>query len=420
MNNSNKKLLKTWALVILCMELFFSLQQSVCAQRQNADSLFMVARQAANSGNREVALRTCQAIVKDYPDYCDARLLMARIYLWNKEYDLARPQIKMVMDAKPNYFDVWDAQTDLSLWSADYASCLNECERGLSLFHSNKQLLLKKAQAYNGLQKPELENETLDLLLAVDPQNEVALKMQKSLRDRLLKNRLSISYSYDYYQNRVLEPWQMLYLQYSRKVPAGTLVGRFNYAKRFGIDGMQGEADVYFKISNWNYGYLNVGYSNQSIFPQLRLGGEFYQKLPSAFEASLGVRYLDYKTSDVVLYTAYLGKYMSSWWLSGRAYFKLESNTSVTALLQARYYIATRDDYWGIRFNYGISPDERTNALSAVAVVSLKSSGVRLEYSRQIDSRIVVNGAAMYNNMEWTANRYRNVFSGELILSYQF
>jgi YaiO family outer membrane protein len=122
----------------------------------------------------------------------------------------------------------------------------------------------------------------------------------------------------------------------------------------------------------------------------------------------------------VVLYTAYLGKYMSSWWLSGRAYFKLESNTSVTALLQARYYIATRDDYWGIRFNYGISPDERTNALSAVAVVSLKSSGVRLEYSRQIDSRIVVNGAAMYNNMEWTANRYRNVFSGELILSYQF
>jgi YaiO family outer membrane protein len=85
----------------------------------------------------------------------------------------------------------------------------------------------------------------------------------------------------------------MLYLQYSRKVPAGTLVGRFNYAKRFGIDGMQGEADVYFKISNWNYGYLNVGYSNQSIFPQLRLGGEFYQKLPSAFEASLGVRYLD-------------------------------------------------------------------------------------------------------------------------------
>ncbi len=403
----------------LCMGDFFSLQ-NVCAQRQNADSLLMVARQAANSGNREEALRTCQIVVKNHPDYWDARLLMARVYLWNKEYDLARPHIKMVMNAKPNYFDVWDAQTDLSLWSGDYAACLNECERGLSLFHSNKQLLLKKAQAYNGLQKPELENETLDLLLAVDPQNEVALKMQKSLRDRLRKNRLTISYSYDYYQNRVLEPWRMLYLQYSRKISAGTLVGRFNYAKRFGIDGVQGEADAYLKISNWNYGYLNVGYSNQSIFPRLRLGGEFYQKLPSAFEASLGARYLDYRTSNVVLYTAYLGKYMSNWWLSGRAYFKLESNTSVTALLQARYYIATRDDYWGLRLNYGISPDERTNALSTVAVARLKSSGVRLEYSKQIYSRFVVNGAAMYNNTEWTANRYRNVFSGELILSYQF
>ncbi|MBP1641213.1 MAG: yaiO [Bacteroidetes bacterium] len=394
--------------------------QNVCAQRNNADSLLMVARQAANSGNREEALRACQTVVKNHPDYWDARLLLARIYLWNKEYDLARPHIKAVMDTNPNYFDAWDAQTDLSLWSADYAACLNECEQGLSLFHSNKQLLLKKAQAYNGLQKPELANETLDLLLAVDPQNEAALKMQKSLRDRLRKNRLSISYSYDYYQNRVLEPWRMLYLQYSRKIPAGTLVGRFNYAKRFGIDGVQGEADAYLKISNWNYGYLNVGYSSQSIFPRFRFGGEFYQKLPSAFEASLGVRYLNYRTSDVVLYTAYLGKYMSNWWLSGRTYFKLERNTSVTALLQARYYTATRDDYWGVRLNYGISPDERTNALSTVAVARLKSSGVRLEYSKQIYSRFVVNGAVMYNNTEWTANRYRNVFSGELILSYQF
>jgi len=390
----------------------------VCAQSRNVDSLLIVARQAANGGDHDGAVRTCLAIVASYPAYWDARLLLARVYLWDKKYDLAQNQIREVLNAKSDYFDGWDLQTDLSLWSGEYAACLHACERALSYFHDNKQFLLKKAKAYNGLQKPELADETLLMLLAVDPQNAEALKMRQLLLPQLYKNRLSVSYSYDYYANRVLAPWQALYVQYARKTPIGILIGRVNYARRFGMEGIQGEADAYLKISNWNYAYLNAGYSNQVVFPRFRFGGEFYQKIPSAFEASAGFRYLKYTNADATIYTAYLGKYMGNWWLSGRSYFKLQNNTSFTLLLQTRYYYASRDDYWGLRVNYGISPDERSTVLTAAA--SLKSTGVRLEYSRQLSACFTLNVAAMYNNTEWTMGRYRNVFSGEAIVSYRF
>jgi len=396
----------------------FVVSADVFAQSKNVDSLLIVARQSANAGDREGAVRICLNIVGLSPSYWDARLLLARVYLWDKKYDLAQHQINEVFKGKPNYFDGWDLQTDLLLWSGEYAACLDACEKALSYFHDNKQFLLKKAKAYNGLRKPELVDEVLLMLLAVDPQNPEALKMRQSLLPQLYKNRLSISYSYDYYANRVLAPWQALYVQYARKIPIGTLIGRLNYARRFETDGIQGEADAYLKISNWNYAYLNFCYSNQTVFPRFRIGGEFYQKIPSAFEASAGFRYLKYTNTDAMVYTAYVGKYMGNWWFSGRSYFKLQNNTSFTLLMQARYYYASRDDYWGVRLNYGISPDERSTVLTAVS--SLTSTGVRVEYSRQLSSCFTLNLAAMYNNTEWTTNRYRNVFSGEAIISYRF
>lgn len=389
------------------------------AQRINTDSLFIAARQAANAGDKTSAIATCERILSSNPGYQDARILLSRIYLWDKKYNLAESNINTVIETNPKSFDAWDVKTDLSLWRGDYTSCLHDCDAALTYFHENKALLLKKARAYNGLKNPEMANETLNMLLYVDPQNADGLKLLKSLQDQLKKNRLSLSYSSDYFQSRALEPWRTIYLQYSRKIPMGTLVGRFNYAKRFGIEGVQGEADAYLKISNWNYGYLNIGYSSQSIFPRFRLGGEFYQKLPSAFEASVGFRYLDYKSTDAMVYTAYLGKYLGNWWLSGRSYFKLNGNTSLTALLQARYYFASRDDYWGVRLNYGVSPDERTNVLTTVTP-TLKSSGIRLEYSKQLWSSFTISGAFTYSNTEWMSKRYRNVYSGEIICSYQF
>jgi Putative Zn-dependent protease, contains TPR repeats len=391
----------------------------VKAQRINTDSLFIVAHQTANAGDRTGTIAICEQILASNPDYQDARILLSRIYLWDKRYDLAESNINTVIEANPKNFDAWDVKTDLSLWRGDYTSCLRSCDAALAYFHNNKFFLLKKAKAYSGLRNPEMANETLNILLYVDPQNADGLELLKSLQDQLKKNRLSISYSSDYFQSRALEPWRTLYLQYSRKIPRGTLVGRLNYAKRFGIEGVQGEADAYLKISNWNYGYLNAGYSNQSTFPRFRLGGEFYQKLPSAFEASVGFRYLDYKPTDAMVYTAYLGKYLGNWWLSGRSYFKLNGNTSLTALLQARYYFASRDDYWGVRLNYGVSPDERTNVLTTVTT-TLKSSGIRLEYSKLLWSSFAISGAFTYSNTEWMSKHYRNVYSGEIVCSYQF
>ncbi|MTK52837.1 tetratricopeptide repeat protein [Paludibacter sp.] len=172
----------------LCL-IFYALASihPIKAQRINADSLFISARQAANAGDKVGAITTCKRILANNPGYQDARILLSRIYLWDKKYDLAESNINTIIETNPKSFDAWDVKTDFSLWRGDYTSCLHDCDAALSCFHNNKALLLKKARAYNGLKKPEMANVALNMLLYVDPQIADGLTLLKSWQDQLKK-----------------------------------------------------------------------------------------------------------------------------------------------------------------------------------------------------------------------------------------
>ncbi|MDP4272368.1 MAG: hypothetical protein Q8909_19935, partial [Bacteroidota bacterium] len=120
----------------LCL-IFYALASihPIKAQRINADSLFISARQAANAGDKIGAITTCERILSSNPGYQDARILLSRIYLWDKKYDLAESNINTVIETNPKSFDAWDVKTDLSLWQGNYASCLRDCDAALTYFH---------------------------------------------------------------------------------------------------------------------------------------------------------------------------------------------------------------------------------------------------------------------------------------------
>ncbi|MBA3645200.1 MAG: YaiO family outer membrane beta-barrel protein [Gemmatimonadaceae bacterium] len=89
-----------------------------------------------------------------------------------------------------------------------------------------------------------------------------------------------------------VDPWRLGSIGLARSTPVGSLVGRLNWANRFAKSGTQLEADVYPRINDRMYAYLNAGYSASSIFPAWRFGGELFSTLPDAWEASLGFRQL--------------------------------------------------------------------------------------------------------------------------------
>lgn len=96
-------------------------------------------------------------------------------------------------------------------------------------------------------------------------------------------------YNYVYFHGD-LDPWQMAALSLGNRGTRGTFIGRVNLAQRFGEQGAQVELDVYPRLSEKLYAFLNIGYSGADIFPEWRSGAELFAALPDAWEASAGYR----------------------------------------------------------------------------------------------------------------------------------
>jgi YaiO family outer membrane protein len=197
-------------------------------------------------------------------------------------------------------------------------------------------------------------------------------------------------------------------LAYSRKTPVGSVIGRINYANRFLENGVQYEVDMYPRFADGLYAYLNAGYSKDNIFPDYRLGASLYYSLPFSFEIDAGFRYLNFGSSDVVIYTGALGKYYSNFWFSLRSYITPSNSlASYSLTLLVRYYLSGADDYITLSGGWGISPDEIANT-SGNMLVSRKISA---EYQIKLSRIIIGFVSAGISGDEFFANDIRSRYS---------
>jgi YaiO family outer membrane protein len=174
------------------------------------------------------------------------------------------------------------------------------------------------------------------------------------------------------------DPWRLASVSVSRRTSAGSIIGRLNYADRFATQGVQVEADAYPRISKNVYLYLNGGYSDASVFPAWRWGGEAFTSLPSAWEASLGFRQLRFGGAPVTLFTGAVGKYIGNYWFSLRPYLRQkEGGLSASAGLTARRYFEDGDHWIGAAASYGSSPTDRItpDAVGRTHALSMSLNG---------------------------------------------
>jgi YaiO family outer membrane protein len=69
-----------------------------------------------------------------------------------------------------------------------------------------------------------------------------------------------------------------------------SIIGKVNFNRRFNENGTQIEFDLYPKLQKV-YAYVNIGFANTFLFPDLRYGAELYKSLHS-LELSAGFRTL--------------------------------------------------------------------------------------------------------------------------------
>ena len=260
----------------------------------SSDGLFQIARKAAfDESNYTKAKEYCNRVLEISPDYTDVTVFLGRIYSWNKQYDSARINFQKILDQKADYEDASIAYADMEYWADNNKKALSIIDSALVYHPESNDLLLRKAKVLNALRDYKGAHKIVNDILEEDKTNTGARVLAARLYNNAALNKIGISYDYFYFDKQFADPWHLVSLDYSRLTKMGSIIGRINYANRFGKNGVQYEVDAYPHISKTFYAYANFGYSeNVGVFPQWRAGFSLYANLPRSFELELGSRFL--------------------------------------------------------------------------------------------------------------------------------
>ena len=379
------------------------------------------ARNAAFGGEREKARSICRKILSEGFN-SDVALLMGRTYAWDGMYDSARIVLSKVLVEKPGNMEAFDALSDVEFWSDNYEKAIEYCDDAIKTDSTQYSFVLKKARILNSERKYDEAVTVLEEFLQKHPNQPDFLIKLKEYRPDVLKNNIKLNYTVDFFSkdfNR--DPWHLVALSYGRKTKLGTVIARVNYAHRFGEQGFQYEADAYPKLGENNYGYLNYGFSENTLFPRNRFGAEWYHNFPHAFEGSAGLRILDFSTSVVDIYTATIGKYLGNYWISFRTYITPDQEgTSFSGFLSARRYFADSENYVGLKAGYGISPDERRNAMESKQDLLKNTGSVRAEFNHLFGKIWILNLMATLGTEEINPGGYSGYVTFDISVSRLF
>jgi YaiO family outer membrane protein len=359
--------------------------------------------------------------LQNSPSYADVEIFLGRVYTWDNQYDSARYHFLKVLGTTPINEDASIAYADLEYGNDNYKEALNICNRALAVYPASEALLLRKAKILNAIKKPAQASRITAQLLKNNDHDSAALDLAATIKDAAKVNILSVSYDNSSFDKQYDKAWQFSSISYGRYTKFGTVIGRINYANRFGDNGVQGEIDAYPHISKTFYSYLNFGYSNNvGVFPNYRAGFSLYANLPKSFEAEAGLRYL-YFTSATYVYTFYVGKYYKNFLFSARTYLTpSDEGISQSYTLAARLYFKGADNYVGLSAGKGLSPDETNQVISFNSKNSFSSKQVSARFSQTFLKWNVILISAGLINQEYQAGVYGNELDLSIKLSHRF
>jgi YaiO family outer membrane protein len=337
---------------------FFATVSAQDQHGQDVDEAFAVARKKAFDGNYPEAREMLHVILSHAPDYDDVRIFLARTYAWEKDFGKAKEQLDVVLQKHPENVEALSALVDVEMWGNNHEAAIQAANRGLVQFPNSEHFLYCKAQSLYHLKRLDEASEPLVHLLLINPSHLKGLTLQKELRDAAMKYTAGFLYGIDFF-SRLFGQAHYVSAQIGRNNRWGTSIFRLNYVSRFSKTGIQPEIELYPKLSNGVYLYLNYGLSPYELFPNHRGGAELYSKLPKHLEASLGIRYLKFY-DDVLIYTGTITKYFNHFYLSYRPSVIPGSDQVFSShQLTLRHYFKTTDNYISLSAGIGFLPDER-------------------------------------------------------------
>jgi len=384
------------------------------------DSLMSVAKTLITKNKNEQAEKIYNDLLQQNNGNNDVRFALGLLYSWTKKYDKARTIFADVLKARPSSKEVYIAAINNELWVDNYNQALTIANIANTVLPNDADILLRKAKALNNLERYADAQSVIKDILAIDPNNQEAKALLSTIKSNNQKNAIGVNYTLDYFFKQI-NPWHWASIQYKRKTKLGAVIGRFNYANRFGSQGYQFEVDAYPSLGKKSYAYVNAGFSNTSLFPVFRFGFDYNRKLPKAFETSIGLRYLKFSSSDVYIFTGHIGKYIGNYWVSLRPFVVPDNGkVSVSGFLAMRRYFSNAENYLGAQIGYGTSPDDYSKAITGRSDLRLNEYKGKLTFNHLFGIHWIGNTSVGYAYEEYYTSSYRNHLTFDISVYYLF
>jgi YaiO family outer membrane protein len=348
----------------------------ICLPAWGEEDLLSHARRLAANNHRAEALHLLSARLADAPNDVDARLLYGLVLSWDSRWDEARTALEQVLAEAPQYADAVMALTNVELWSGHPEAADAVTSSFLEGSPKNVGVLLARARAMKTLKRREDESQALNAVLVQEPGNREAEDLRRELRMEESTWDSGMTFNMVSFSDHS-SPWMEQSVSVRKGLNAGSLILRASRGYRFGLKSTLGEIDWYPHIRQGTYAYLNVGYSPEGIlYPTYRAGAELFQYLGKGYEASAGLRRLQFTNTRINVYTGSIGRYHKDWYGSVRTFVTPEEpKTSVSLQVQLRRYFGDGDRYASLHFGRGAAPFEIRSTNDVGVLDSLSYGG---------------------------------------------
>jgi YaiO family outer membrane protein len=394
---------KTIMMISILIVSGFANSQSI---KLNVDSIFGCAIAQAKSGNYNNSIKESRKALAGDTTRADIVVYMANVYSWKDKNDSALTCIQQARARNYAGNDLYESWTNILFRQHKYTELLSACDEAEKKGYSQKEdLLQKRLIAYSNLSEY-----SKGILTAEEPANAAIIKNEpvntiyNSLLLKKSKEMVTLSYTNESFDS--IASQHIASIGYYSKLGEHTLGISLNYANRFAKKDVQLESDFYLQMINEQYLHFNYAYAlNAYLFPQNRIGMEYYFPITKKTSASLGLRYMHYSAisnPNLYIITGHLEKHFKKSSLSIRPYYVIKRDQqSLSFITNFKHFGKSDRNFWGIAYGFGNSPDDIYTTQQTGGFNQLKAHIYKIE-----KSFIVTRLSDLHLQLGYTSEQY--------------
>lgn len=398
---NNKQTYFLLFLIVLASKVFSQDLASMNFEDDNFEEAYELAYEGKYNSAKKILVENLSSTSENL----DALFLLASTYSWNGQYEKARDEFNKILSQDKTNRSVWISAIKNELYAKTNAIALGLVNKAMDYIAQDDELQRLMDLAMEGISntkyaekgwhnvetnlktgkalKKQLKNETKKVSNKKEVAKDEEAKNEEA--DVEPKNRIGVNNAFTIFNERY-DPVIFSSVSWRRQTKIGALIPKINYSNRNGVHGLQYDIDFYPKFLKRFYAYLNYGYSNASIYPSQKFGGDIYMNLPNAMEFSAGGRYLSTRTQTVKAITNSLGYYKGNYYYSLRSFVSpREGNLwSISGNLLVRKYLKDAENFIGVSIGMGFSPELQQlivgDDLLSETVLYVESQRINMQY----------------------------------------